>query len=416
MDADLSLIQQYRFSGDWWFWISLAEKGKVSYRAEVLNYHRRHSQSVMGDVLREGEQLIPETMSFYQRLAKYKPKILSPKVRIAIFQRLENMYRLFPKLQTQAPRLKEYPAFQNQYQALVEQIDPVAALDITRNQTTATLVLSQDVFDNPSTTRLIHHLQNKHDLQVVLLAEVEAAKMLIEAADLDENMIRFLPTNTRDVPVSKTQGKNKLAVKSKPMNQVAILSEYLANIGHVITHGLEANVLIEKLWVTNQRDWTLIAGREFDALLGVLPNGKNVTLEGLTQAISRCTEALFMDDVPSHPFGRMALVCRRPVDRLDLNKVQDKPARKHGKKDKSLLYIGVAASKSLEQWAEEIARLEQKRETEKVDIRLRILIMGDEVAQIRPVAQGKEFVELVWVYEKPENIITTSKTLELLND
>jgi len=403
VDSDLSLIQQYRFSGDWWFWISLAEKGKVSYRAEALNYHRRHAQSVIGDVLREGELLIPETLSFYQRLAQHKPELLSSKTRIQIFQQLEGMYRLFPKLQSEARRLKEHPVFQAQYQALVKQIDPVAALDVAQNKTAATLVLFQDVFDDPGTTRLIHYLQNKHDLHVVLLAEVEAAKMLINAADLDKDTIRFLPMSTKDTLVNKKQDKKKLTAKSQKMNQTAMLSECLAHSDHVITHGLAANVLIEKLRVKDRGDWTLIAGKEFDALLGVLPDGKKVTLEGLTRAISRCTKALFVNDAPSHPFGRIALVCRRPVDHLDLSKVHDKPAKKPRNNRENLLSIGVAASKSPEQWAEEIIRIEQKRETEKVDARLRILIMGDEAAQIRPVVQGKKFVELVWIYEKPSN-------------
>src|SRR6185295_15698275 len=48
---DLSDLARYHFSGDWWFWVNVAQKGRVAYLDEPLNYHRRHDRSVMGDVL-----------------------------------------------------------------------------------------------------------------------------------------------------------------------------------------------------------------------------------------------------------------------------------------------------------------------------------------------------------------------------
>lgn len=38
-------ILKMKFSGDWYFWISLLEKGNISYSPKCLNYYRNHSQT-----------------------------------------------------------------------------------------------------------------------------------------------------------------------------------------------------------------------------------------------------------------------------------------------------------------------------------------------------------------------------------
>jgi hypothetical protein len=42
-----------RLMGDWYFWINAILDGEVHYVARKLNYHRRHSESVIGKLLRQ---------------------------------------------------------------------------------------------------------------------------------------------------------------------------------------------------------------------------------------------------------------------------------------------------------------------------------------------------------------------------
>lgn len=401
VDSDLALIQQYRFSGDWWFWISVAEKGRVSYRTEPLNYHRRHAQSVMGDVLREGTKLIPETIAFYQRLAIHKPECLTPQTKIDILMRLENLFRMFPKMQFESECLKDHPDFFLQHKSLTEQLDIEAALKFIHNVTDATLVLAQDVLNEGATIQLVKYLQGKHNLQLVVVGEEEAAEALIKAADVERNACQIIVSKTPKGIGAKTNVKARKLVssESKQADPLVELTKYLRNPTHVFSHGLAAHVLVEKLGASKYRKWSLVGGKEFDALLGKLPEGKEVTIAGLALSIQRSDALLYIGDRPSHPFGRLALLYRRPLDRLDPAKVLARV-----KKFDSHLYIGVAARMLPEQWADEIALLAQKREQEKVDIRLRLLVMAEDASRIKAVVQGVDFVELVWIYEKPNFI------------
>ncbi len=106
---DLPDIKNYWFSGDWWFWIGVAERGKVAYLAEPLNYHRRHSSSVMGGVLSQGEKLLPETMSFYRRLVEQKEYLMHDETIAQMKNWLDILYGYFPELAKEAITLENHP-------------------------------------------------------------------------------------------------------------------------------------------------------------------------------------------------------------------------------------------------------------------------------------------------------------------
>ncbi|SFE47181.1 glycoside hydrolase family 99-like domain-containing protein [Nitrosomonas sp. Nm166] len=403
VDVDLSMINQYYFSGDWWFWISLAEKGKVSYRAEALNYHRRHSQSVMGNILRESEKLIPETMAFYRRLGKYKPHIFGPKTRLDIFTRLEAMYRLFPQLQNQAVRLKEHPVFKMEYQALTEQFDPVAALKTANQPSPILLVISEDALaDSEASMRLINYLQNRYKLQVAILASIDRAKIFIEVTGLDKKQVSIL------CKTSATKLSDKRTNKGH-VSQTENLPDLLAKNRNVISHGLFSHVQIESLWKQNRLHWMLVAGKEFDTLLGSLPGDKTITLQALINAVKICDEACFISEYPPHAFAHMAQASRRPIYRLDLSKVNLKHGKKLSLQIDQDVQVALAASKTPEQWREVIQELEISRKENKIDTRLRLLIMGPEIDAIKSVINGKDFVEMIWIYEKPTDFFKTEK-------
>jgi glycosyltransferase involved in cell wall biosynthesis len=69
----------FRYSGDWAFWLSILQKGKIAYLAEPLNYFRRGSQSLtLSQAAIKKEQLkITEyikNIQFGQQLIGQKPR------------------------------------------------------------------------------------------------------------------------------------------------------------------------------------------------------------------------------------------------------------------------------------------------------------------------------------------------------
>jgi glycosyltransferase involved in cell wall biosynthesis/tetratricopeptide (TPR) repeat protein/GT2 family glycosyltransferase len=65
----LSLIQRFRFVGDWLLYFSVAKEGKVAFVADSLNYHRRHGKTVTSQVEKED--------SHAQEVLELKKHILS---------------------------------------------------------------------------------------------------------------------------------------------------------------------------------------------------------------------------------------------------------------------------------------------------------------------------------------------------
>lgn len=60
LEIDISQIKERKYGHDWLMYISLASKGKIAYVAESLNYHRRHSNSVIASSLEKQESVLEE--------------------------------------------------------------------------------------------------------------------------------------------------------------------------------------------------------------------------------------------------------------------------------------------------------------------------------------------------------------------
>jgi glycosyltransferase involved in cell wall biosynthesis len=61
-DLDWRNALDYRFSGDWFIYLSLAVQRSVAFRCKVLNYHRRHSTSVINANLLQPAGIAEEAM------------------------------------------------------------------------------------------------------------------------------------------------------------------------------------------------------------------------------------------------------------------------------------------------------------------------------------------------------------------
>ena len=95
---NLSQLARYQYSGDWWFWINIAQKGRVAYLDEPFNYHRRHDRSVMGVVLQDPEKLLAETIAFYGRVLARSVGIIEAQAAQAMLARLRSIFNEYRDL------------------------------------------------------------------------------------------------------------------------------------------------------------------------------------------------------------------------------------------------------------------------------------------------------------------------------
>lgn len=103
---------QYRFCGDWLFWIGLARLGKVHISGKLLDYYRQHPHNVSTDVYRSGLNFVEE-----MKVANwmYAEGLLGDREYNAFFKKKYREYRplraqLEPALHAQIRELFAHPA------------------------------------------------------------------------------------------------------------------------------------------------------------------------------------------------------------------------------------------------------------------------------------------------------------------
>lgn len=395
---DLSMIKNYRFAGDWWFWITIAQTGNVVYHAETLNYHRRHSLSVMGEVLREGEKLLPEMMQFYQRIAEYKPECLTKTVKLQILERLETLYQLFPKLQEIAPQLIEHPDFSTQYQQLETLFNSEQFLIETYTKMPATVVISEDVMaDRDIVFKLLHYLAHKNSINLVLLVDAENI-VVKDDYEYIVNSVAIIELNPKRI-VSKDT-KVKTQVIATPVEQLAQLLNQ-SGYEQLITFGLLAHCLTESI-VDNKVNWVMVAGNEFNSLLGKLPEQRDVSLSKLKSAFKKCHQAQFITAHSPHAFARMAQLSLVPLESLTLEPV-DVIKLQQSYKTRPVRFLGIASGVSVETWQTVAQVLQEVEKSSECKTLLRLLAWDADIVQLRQGLKNEKNVEVVAVFEKPRD-------------
>lgn len=387
VNFDLGPLRAYRFSGDWWFWLFLAKGGDVVYRADPLNYHRRHAKSVMGDVLRSGSALLPETMGFYRRLATDAPDLVGPGVVRQALRRMDQLYGMFPALQDTADRLAQHPEFAPAHRAMTQAFAAAQTAPAQVRRHSAVLVLSPDVMASGSSgQRLIAALSNKHLLQVIVL---------------DPQADDSMPTGTHNWPVESVQvlRASSSAALTGGSALVDLLASKLAQAPQgapvVFSHGLLAHCTVAQVPLPSSRRWLLLADNEFDSLLGGVAADSSVSVELLTSAVRTCSRAHFLGSSPAHPFARLAQQQRKALDRLDLG-ASAAPAP-HRTEERDVFHVlALAAGVHRETWLELLKVLQSAAARHERKVRLRVLAWGDDLqilddlkappAQLQPVA------------------------------
>jgi len=102
---------QYRFCGDWMFWIGLARLGKVHISGKLLDYYRQHPDNVSTGVYRSGLNFVEELKVLNWM---YAEQLIGDREYNAVFKKKYRQYwpirsRLDPALRAQIRDLFAHP-------------------------------------------------------------------------------------------------------------------------------------------------------------------------------------------------------------------------------------------------------------------------------------------------------------------
>jgi glycosyltransferase involved in cell wall biosynthesis/tetratricopeptide (TPR) repeat protein len=396
--ADLETMQQYRFSGDWWFWLSLALEGDVAYCATPLNYHRRHARSVMGEILRAGESLLPETMSFYTRVATQKPECISHHASVLAMTRLQQLFDMFPALRVSA-RIAEHPSLAAQYHQLIRELARAAgAKDRIRNSNVV-LVLSHEVIDDDSSgSLLLRHLAAKNSLvNLLILAPESKATAFTESIRLPNLALTVIPPE--EEPAAST--KNTVDASAAKRRLHAALMELPGSC--IMTHGLLAHCLVGSAPQKKGREWVMVAAKEFDAILGHPPTDPGVTIAALRAAITNCSILRHIGNTRPHAFARMAQTCSRPIDEFLFDDIRA-PSCKVSNDEPAVHFVGIGLHASPHEWLELVRALCSIELSLPCKIRLRLLAWGSAIEDLRKTAADELRIEVINVFQRPNSL------------
>lgn len=394
----LDQIPYYHFSGDWWFWIHLAEKGIITYLAKTLNYHRRHNQSVMGHIVKDSIKLLQETLTLYKELTLYSPHLLTSDTRIAILRHLETLYRTFPSQLAISLRLKENPHFKVDYQRLVEVLQPCKAITSSGYAQKTLLVLSletrtqtNDVF---SFTEKVYQ---RYLVEHILVLNKDMSFQLLENL-IELNHYLKNKGNEETIP-----GIDCFETEWPSMEAHSTFDNIIKRYSRVLSNGLQAHIAIFQAPKNTETEWNIIADREFDFLLGRLFCGSYAAQNLLEAAIKACNALYYLHENMPHPLGVMALRYNKPLERLLVHKGDYRAKKNVISADPKIRYIW-GSDMSSEALCKLVESTEREREKTGIDIRLRILLNYDDL-QMRYVIPPKKFLEIIYAYELAPDIV-----------
>ncbi len=409
--ADVAAIQQYRFSGDWWFWLSLAQTGIVSYVARPLNYHRRHNRSVMGEVLRAGPSLMRETMGFYERIAARKPECISASAGLQVLNRLQRIFESMPELVAQAPRVAEHPDLSAQYAALVQQFQGVAGQHQSLRSSATVVVLSEDVMaEDKQGAALVRHLHaRERALKVVLVGPADDGDAFLERLGMPGLDSAIVATQAR-TPKSPADNAKRPARSLSEIGQELRTAVGDLSAVNVVTHGLLAHCQIAGMTDVKQTNWTIVASTEFESILGHLPKVAGVTVDGIRDATRLCGRAQFLGAWPPHVLARLAKANALPVEQLHLRTAARRKASEAV--DSAVRFLGIAEQTSAQQWQLLAARVSALAAESGHTARLRLLTWNSRQSDLSALENERD-IELIQIYDRPAALASLGDVMVL---
>ncbi|MFN7610919.1 MAG: glycosyltransferase, partial [bacterium] len=305
---DLEAIRNYRFSGDWWFWLSMALQGRVAYRADPLNYHRRHAHSVMGDVLRSSDRLIPETVAFYERVALAHPGLIDGPMLHRILTRVDQILGQLP--------MADGASAQAELAACRQRLaDMAVGLRAASADSGFVVCLAGAVVqpDSPSLDAGIVALCRQRGARVLVLSPPAQAAAFATKLGVEPACVVAIDPALTTTPAREQLGR---VVMPEPlMRALDALGEGGAS-RRVYSHGFGAHALGAALQLAQPAvQWVALAGAEFDGLLGNGGPERARMLDEARSLVEKATEAWFVGNRPSHAYARLCQTARRRVDR-----------------------------------------------------------------------------------------------------
>ena len=114
-------LGELRISGDWLFWIEVCLQGKISYTNNCYNYHRRHSNSVLGKALRNKTEVISEMLTLADIISGAHSEVITKASIQKLLKSVESTYdELFSSDQNFVP-IYDNPDLCIQYSKYLEE-------------------------------------------------------------------------------------------------------------------------------------------------------------------------------------------------------------------------------------------------------------------------------------------------------
>ncbi len=103
-------LLEFRFAGDWYFYVHLLQAGKISFVPTLLNFHRRHGQTVTSAIERDDQAIIEQLRIKTYILEKFQLPINT--ITSTIAQTVSEYYRLGELHDLSRVAFTDTPAFQ----------------------------------------------------------------------------------------------------------------------------------------------------------------------------------------------------------------------------------------------------------------------------------------------------------------
>lgn len=172
LPGNLSTILQFKYSGDWWFWVLIASKGKVSYTAEPFNYHRRHQQSNVHQRLKNEITFIREAIEDFCSFYALVPELIDMRVTLELMRQMERFYINFHIQSSQWLYIANNPELKDDYHKILCIFDPEQYLEDYSGTRCTSLVLelTNDTI-NIELIELLNWLTHFSKLSICLIGE-----------------------------------------------------------------------------------------------------------------------------------------------------------------------------------------------------------------------------------------------------
>ena len=237
-------LEGFRFAGDWLFYAMQLRKGKIAYRPEILNYYRRHPQSVTSHSVR-GEAHAVESLYVKARLLESFPISRNVAAR-SIWQTVSEYNWLTAHFDLKRPNLTANPH-------VASSLDRVRAAMQARRETQVTLKILLIVNDMNSGTDVLSAI----GLANALVEEHEVFLCIARPRTCDSDMLECIDSRITLMEGDPGQGPSWLdcdPLSEQGRRRVEILRELIRFYDIDVMHSLSSDADLLAREINEDRD------------------------------------------------------------------------------------------------------------------------------------------------------------------